>query len=472
MRRLYFSKKSYNRLVKRLNLPTPECTAITETTCCGREAICFDNPRSTMNTSVDKILYNNPDGKWFIGNPSNPDEKNQPVKLGKILSKVWGLKPHEISQKVAEWQSYYEGLWRRVMVSNYLSQVYDTKHSNDGTIGGSCMRGKGFLYKDLDKNDNVKIAYITEGDILVARAILWHNVYVKDWGEEINLMDRIYYAHEKYFQAMKEWASKNGYWHKYRQSYTEKDSIVSPDGDVEKYISLEVNLEHPLNPDCCPYLDTFTYADKSMTRFWNWEHEDTRYHLDTTDGYAGGGYRYVCDYCGDGCNDVVELVDGSIVCESCVEYHEDIVWCVDIEQYAWADQAVYCESDGNCYYYTDELVQIDGYWYRKDDEYNITVCDHCNNFTLNDEPHIYPVLDLTDLCVLWVCNYCFRYELDKITKTEAINYLTKIAAQGNHYAIELMQDVVVNFWTRCVAIFSNGEPITVEEFEEIYEEVA
>lgn len=138
-----------------------------------------------------------------------------------------------------------------VKVSDTPSDIY-TMHSTFKSCMTECRRERFEIY---DLVPSIKIAYIANGDVLRARALLHESTYYR---KPIKLMDRIYYTDSMYLAAMKKWAVENGYWYKTKQSIDWND-FTDGQGRTKKFFSMRI----PVGLDIyhkfieVPYIDTF-----------------------------------------------------------------------------------------------------------------------------------------------------------------------------------------------------------------------
>ena len=136
-----------------------------------------------------------------------------------------------------------------------ISDIYNLEHANGcGSLGGSCMRGLGSYYHDLDGCDNVEAVYtLNQNGELTSRALLWTT------RKGTKILDRIY-GSDSMITAYKELARNSGYWYKEYQSYDSRRQFVNPDGDyVRASFAIEIDLSDSINDDSVPYMDTFCF---------------------------------------------------------------------------------------------------------------------------------------------------------------------------------------------------------------------
>jgi hypothetical protein len=231
------------------------------------------------------------------------------------------------------------------IVKYYNEDSYS--RSNTASLGGSCMRYSSCSdYIEFYARNKVKMAILLDNDeLLIGRAILWE----ADCGTKI--MDRIY-GNDIVVDKFKSYAIKNGYIHKARQSYSDNDEWVGPDGEFSKYYSVTVN-----NIRKMPYMDTFKYTDDLSGDDMVLNNNSGEYTFSDTDGcretyrsYEDEDDDYV--YC-ERSGDRMYIHDAAFV-ESVGNYYSTrfCVWADDIDAWELKENCVYLE-------YKDEYVTKD-----------------------------------------------------------------------------------------------------------------
>lgn len=139
-----------------------------------------------------------------------------------------------------------------------------------GTLNNSCMANVDSDYFNIyTENTQVSlvILYSDDGNIsgeryvsdkIKGRAILWD---AKINGNAVKFMDRIYTTQDSDVDLFKQYAEKNGWWYKTRQSMEPEDSIT----DGKQIISspkITVVLDS-VDFEQYPYLDTMCYLDQN-----------------------------------------------------------------------------------------------------------------------------------------------------------------------------------------------------------------
>lgn len=168
-----------------------------------------------------------------------------------------------------------------------ISEIYDTEAARcTGSLENSCMRGHGDFYYDLDRSDNVDLAYcLNANGELVGRALVWQTV------EGPIVMDRIY-GSDSTIAAFKNYARSMGLYHKEHQSYDAKRDWVRPDGGTAT-LSFEVDIDMAscISDELVPYMDTFCYYGEMPEYLTNstssaGSYDGPVYELRNTDGTA------------------------------------------------------------------------------------------------------------------------------------------------------------------------------------------
>lgn len=207
------------------------------------------------------------DGTW-------KRECRQSCKAGKLVRMVLSA---EITDKDIE---QFTNCFKAYEKSNEVvfeivspEDAYDSRNYADRP--DSCMWDKGYS-RFYPKSCTALIAKTEKG--WIGRALLWNEVRKGSGGEIIKVMDRIYAA-DDVKEMFKTYARENGFYHKLRQSYDNKDDFISPDGLHE---SMQLSIAHPQQDDFedeYPYMDTFTYGDGM--RLYNYECDNCRTYNET-----------------------------------------------------------------------------------------------------------------------------------------------------------------------------------------------
>jgi hypothetical protein len=133
--------------------------------------------------------------------------------------------------------------------------------SGDGSLNNSCMAGVDSSYFDIyTKNKQVSLVILysdDSSDKIKGRAILW-DARLKD-GTPIMFMDRIYTVAESDIELFKQFAQKNGWWYKTRQSYDlEYRDITNGSETISKRVFCDLD---EVDFDEYPYVDTLCFIN-------------------------------------------------------------------------------------------------------------------------------------------------------------------------------------------------------------------
>ena len=184
-----------------------------------------------------------------------------------------------------------------IIQGNKIAYWYDEENyvSGGGSLNNSCMASVGSDYFDIyTQNPQVSlvILYGDGGSIesekytddrIKGRAILWD---AKLDGQPVKFMDRIYTTQDADVELFKQFAEKNGWWFKKRQSMEPGDDFT--DGNSSKKGTIEVKLDDADFSEY-PYCDTICYIDSDTGMASNKYWDDSNRMLRDT----GGSYEYV-----------------------------------------------------------------------------------------------------------------------------------------------------------------------------------
>lgn len=172
-----------------------------------------------------------------------------------------------------------------IIKGNKISFWYHHKNYVDGggNLNNSCMAEVDSDYFDIyTQNTQVSlvILYGDNGDIqsekyvdnkIKGRAILWD---AKLDGVDVKFMDRIYTTHDADVELFKQFAEKNGWWYKKRQSM-EPGEDLTDGSSVRRNFVLKVKL-NDADFSFYPYCDTMCYINSSSGKISNvyWDKSD------------------------------------------------------------------------------------------------------------------------------------------------------------------------------------------------------
>ena len=247
------------------------------------------------------------------------------------------------------------------------------------------------------ENEGIKLLILKNKnrEKIIGRALIWDEAYDED-GDNFPFIDRIY-GDDITIALFRRWAYLNGYASKKYQSYDEKMDFLYNGKTVEKTVYYDMkNVIEDYEGCGIPYLDTMTFylENGSLT---NSGYERYLYELDSTDGNSEIFTKYVeCSICGDEiseedafwtpndepmcyyceqntagwCPECGERItyedlsdgdgiefDGEFYCQSC--FKEKYVYCVDLDDYALKEDAIWDENTKYYYYYEENIPKND-----------------------------------------------------------------------------------------------------------------
>lgn len=220
----------------------------------------------------------------------------------------------------------------RILEGEDIRKYYhhDKYENEKGTLGSSCMRYQNcqeyfdIYVKNPDQCKLVVLMSDEKEDSICGRALLWNTDGKK-------VMDRIYTNRTQDEQLFKEFAKKEGFYHKKNQNMLEYEPFISPEGEeVNLYLKIELSVKRY---DYFPYMDTMKYFYEgnpsylSNTSRFGFDFELT----DTDGGHSESG----CDVCyGEGTVECCECDgrgdfrcqncdgEGTLECDTCGGMHE------------------------------------------------------------------------------------------------------------------------------------------------------
>ena len=171
----------------------------------------------------------------------------------------------------------------KVLPASQIGEVYDMSHGDYGSLGQSCMKGRGKYFEMLFNCPDVQIVTLTKDDgTLMGRALLWQAK--NQDGNVIPFLDRFYVREDHLYELFVEEALKNGwYYKKYYKNRDDKEILINPKTQEVETHTLTVNL----NTDgfsYYPYLDTFHWGDDDRIYNYDTEEQDGTYCYDQTGG--------------------------------------------------------------------------------------------------------------------------------------------------------------------------------------------
>lgn len=265
-------------------------------------------------------------------------------------------------------------------VWEYASEVYESEHYYDCCDDlGSCMTDESYVsFYDHNGVEAVAVSVDDDdGEGIVARALLWHNVENMTQGGKITVVDRVYGSPQGEV-AIQRWAKENGYHVRYSHG-----SYFTPSGGV-----VELKLRYKLPQPICdeyPYFDTFAYLDIPGGYAYTYR-EDNTVIARNQDGSLEGMF---CARCNEFQLELNSTPDGYF-CDECT--HES--FCrINGEWVEWENTFCCDDCRENChiddYHGTDNGGVcdncVDDYCYDEDEGYYVphdycTYCDCCGEY--------------------------------------------------------------------------------------------
>jgi hypothetical protein len=312
--------------------------------------------------------------EWTDDEAFNSHTRRTVSKVGKLVTRIFnnnfihsnGITNNDIEDFCGHMKSIWsgdpcEGMYIEHSVwDSYSSYNYSeaAREEEMGTLGSSCMKhDECENYMEIYTENNISVLTLKEDndDGLCARALLWE--VMTDEGKCIKFMDRIY-ADEQDVHEPKfiEWARRNNYTRKARQSYSCKDIFVTPNGEKKSlFIYFQVD---GFNNDEYPYIDTLSYGvttedgntylcnDKNIRlieQFIGETVEDIRYFDSTSGGYSD-----------------LEVITLLRVCERGeVTSSRELYGCDTAYVNCWDEDSVMFENaESSCDYAQDNLAYI------------------------------------------------------------------------------------------------------------------
>lgn len=417
---------------------------------------------------------------WYPENmdPDTLEKMGTILKTGKAARFINGGKDNiEVFAGYLQDSLYKTNESMEVWTSEHPSSIYTMQH-NDSI--SSCMISTDENdvcneYFDIyDAIPTCRIAVISQKDeygneIVMARALLWDEVTVNAGPEKIKIMDRIYFASNRYLSAMEKWAKDNGYYRKVKQALDIREFYPPDSMNPVTLENISVDVGFKFEPGMfrfVPYVDTFQYVKKNYTVMssFNWgsirlidtegdgdwltygthEHCCKCWDELNKDHFEHEGEHY-CDSCRDSnftrcklCGEYIpdrhiqeETVDDEeiSVCHNCLE---DLYWCSYTSAYwhysntvtvtmptgdkeivskeAAENEGIFaeCNSCGD-WFHKDCMIQTDKGWYCDDCETYLDECPCCHEQYENTE------MTWNHNLHIWVCPNC-KFESEIQTK--------------------------------------------------------
>lgn len=243
-----------------------------------------------------------------------------------------------------------EGLKFELKNNKVIPEVYNNYEiaEGSGSLNQSCMNGNSSscfqIYEEC--KDLQILCLLNKNNELCGRALIWK------LPDDVIFMDRVYVVKDFYVEKFVEYATENKWIRKEKQSYDYKHSFVNPDGTkFDK--SYKINLKTDF--DEYPYIDTFTYGGEGWL----------------SNSYDGAFYEYTCTSGERSNTDEDEDEDDDTT-------YDDIDDCrIDSDDARYIDrgsregETTHRHNVVQIYYHywwieDDEIVEIDGRYYKKD----------------------------------------------------------------------------------------------------------
>lgn len=331
------------------------------------------------------------------------DDKVFKMKAGKFISKciednrlTAEIMPEQMKRWIGEefareWQSYAE---QRISKGKYtlhvddnFSDIYDSYRCTGNF--GSCMTDKDYwtFYRDAI---DCKAAYLTdEDDDIVARCIVYQEVYDED-GNSYRLAERQYSTDQDDVlkQILVDMLIKAGEIDGYKRvgaDCHDNQNFVTNDGESmrDKILHITCHLEYG---DTLSYQDSFVYYDYDKNIAYNSDEECYDYELNTTDGslvddrewseyneeYIDRDSAVFDEYYEDWvyASQIASAIfreERMNICDKRASESDSFCWSSREDAYIYYDECVYIEDEDD-YYLTDDCVQDDkGEWRPYDD---------------------------------------------------------------------------------------------------------
>jgi hypothetical protein len=328
-----------------------------------------------------KKLEYNEDGKWSRKN-------RQEISPGRFARKFFTISfsDSEVEQFANAVKAFASAVSLRV--EDNVEEIYNETVPDTGTLGNSCMKGKGLLMK-LYEDNGIKVLTARSGGELVGRALLWP---VTINGEQTYFCDRIYVAEDHIYKLFLEYCEKEKYYRKANYNSNDPESAWVDWSGKELHIDYKFVLKYPVSSyGCVPYIDTFRYSDDK--NLYNNKRRKNFITLDCTDG----GYtdtRLECCGCGALAHqDDMVRINGDGYCADCViwdNYGEQYIRRVDavrLHDGYWTHMDYAVRLHDGSWANESDAVEINGRYYHRDDS-SIVYLDYINKYALIEDTEV------------------------------------------------------------------------------------
>jgi hypothetical protein len=227
--------------------------------------------------------------------------QTQRLKIGKLIKKIVPtVSDKDLENLVNLLKTYKTGYEIKVVEGDEIARYYSKDNClNSGTLGNSCMAGKGgdikHIFDIYTKNpQSVKlVVMLDKSGTCVARALLWKidelfpsygtdNLFKGVKVNDFHFMDRVYFAHDWMERYMFNWAQKQNIPFKYGSKMSYKDGYVA-------IPSVIIKLK-PIAYRNFPYIDTFSYYNVKNATLSNHK-QDGDFEAGSVQGSFFGGTK-------------------------------------------------------------------------------------------------------------------------------------------------------------------------------------
>lgn len=315
-------------------------------------------------------------------------------------------KDEALVQKFMDWYSLHKEASEEVELKVTVTELVE---GYNNTLVKSCMQGKGAYFEALNKYGNLYNFSYGEAQ---GRCIVWNKEAIR--GSSGFYRDFPLDETEGYYDRL--YAGDNHKLVTLMKAYLQAKKLVSVYDNKDDY-DIDLVLDAELGEVEMPYMDTFRYYTPRDTLI------STLYGdilLDNTDGIALTS-RLVCTRCGDIHSEENGrfLNNGDFICENCLD--DAYVFTFDTDNYVVIEDAYYCETNSRYYESQDELVDINGYYYHRDDE-DIFYCEDCGEFFIYEETTAYCTDVGYIVCENCISNYALCEDDNEYHPKEDVHY--------------------------------------------------
>lgn len=223
------------------------------------------------------------------------------IKIGRLIQKLYpdtfplnGKPGYDIESFVKEYMSLFETDEKNIKIVEGHDIIYWYNEKNyengEGTLQNSCMRydmcGEFLNFYAINK-DKIKLVILLSKDgKLKSRSLLWKLDKLNDKSSHQMFMDRIYYTNEKDLLNMINFAKKNKFLYKNKQSSYPNEELIDPNiNDTIKDPKLIINdIMYDISTIKFPFVDTVCYYNPYDKKISNYVIGDNYVDLSSTNG--------------------------------------------------------------------------------------------------------------------------------------------------------------------------------------------